>query len=299
MKSSHLAIAGTLLLVSLGTTIFLVSNPQEESPPSAEQVSQKPNNDPEIAKINGLPVHKSEFIPYLQDIASRDQMLAWGSIESIPPKVFEAALLNLAQDRLVREAASKTELTEHPQIKALVTKASDRVIKAAYIDQIRPQLVDEFLVKQRYDELTKSLAGKKEYKVRHILLKNEKEAQTIAQALKTRPFEELARLFSLDENTGLRGGDLGYFLLGTLDTEFEAEIQKLKVGRVSQPFKSRFGWHIAIVDEIRDAKPMSLEQATPVIRQQLEQEAIAKWLNGLISGAEIVSNVALVPKDGA
>lgn len=317
MKTSGLLLTGIVLLFAAGAAYEfyprqeLASSPAEEPitdsgserPSPAEVVSEETPetpfeqiaDDPQIARINGKGVHKSELIPYLQDVASTEELLRWGQIESIPPEVFEAALLNLAQDRLARQAADDAMITQRPEIKALMDKSANRIAKLAYLEQIIPDLVDDASIKRRYDDLVESLRGGKEYRARHILLQSEKEAKTILQALDRRPFGELAKLFSLDESTGLRGGDLGYFLPGTLDPDFESVVTRLKVGEPSKPFETRFGWHIAILDDVRDAQAMSFEQAEPVIRRQLEQQARRAWLDNLVSQAEItplVSNVA-------
>lgn len=257
------------------------------------------SSDPEIATVAGMGIRKSELIPYLQDLASSQQLLQWGSLESIPPDVYETALLNLAQDKLVRQVADEAELTERPEVKALMEKSANRIAKLTYLEQLAPQLVNEENVKQRYTELADSLRGKTEYRARHILLKDEKEANTIIKALKKRPFDELARLFSLDEKTGLRGGDLGYVLPGTLDPEFEAAVAKLKIGKVSKPFQTRFGWHIAIVEDRREARPMAFEQAQPIIRRQLEQQAAKDWLDELVANAEIKTLLVNKPDSSA
>lgn len=244
-------------------------------------------DDPKIASINGMAVHKSELVPYLQDVASTEELLRWGRIESVPMDVYEAALRNLAQDRLVRRLADEAAITEQADVRALMTKSTNRIAKLAYLDRLSAALVDDAAIRQRYDELASSLKGKQEYRARHILLRDEKEARTIVQALDKRPFEELAKLFSLDEGTGLHGGDLGYFLPGTLDPEFEAVVTRLEVGAMAGPFKTRFGWHIAILDDVRDAAPMPFEQAQPIIRGQLERAATQAWLDDLVAKAEI------------
>ncbi len=126
----------------------------------------------------------------------------------------------------------------------------------------------------------------------HILLANKKEAKTIIKALRKRPFDELAKLFSLDEKTGLRGGDIGYVLPGTLNSEFEKQVLKLKKGKISKPFKTDLGWHIARLDDIRDATPMPFAQAKPLLRRQLEQQAARAYLNKLVAEADIVNLIA-------
>ena len=65
---------------------------------------------------------------------------------------------------------------------------------------------------------------------------------------KGRPFEEVARKFS-DDPSGVRGGDLGTFGRGEMVGEFEDVAFSLKPMDVSQPVRSRYGWHIIQVLE--------------------------------------------------
>ena len=131
--------------------------------------------------------------------------------------------------------------------------------------------------------------GKQEYHARHILLANENEAKIVDKALEEnkKTFDELAKLFSLDEATSHRGGDLGYVLDGQLNPEFETVVEKLEIGKASKPFKTGMGWHIAMLEDRREAVPISLEAATPVIRRKLEQQAIQRHLTELLGSADI------------
>ncbi len=259
------------------------------TPEVIKLTSSQPENqaDPVIATINESEVHKSELLPYLREIVRPEALQQWKTLDAVPPKVYEAALLNLAQDKLVRLAADKAKITSTPNMKALFQKAENRIVKATFLNQLAPQLVTEENIRKRYDELAASIKGKKEFRARHILLADKKEAKTIIKALKKRPFDELAKLFSLDNKTSLRGGDIGYVLPGTLNAEFEKHVLKLKKGKVSKPFKTKLGWHIAKLEDIRLAKPMPYENAKIILRRQLEQQAAKNYLTRLVASAKI------------
>lgn len=57
-------------------------------------------------------------------------------------------------------------------------------------------------------------------------------------------FEELAKLLSDDPGSGNNGGDMGWTGPNTFVPEFEEVVAKSDIGVVSEPFRSRFGWHI-------------------------------------------------------
>jgi len=62
--------------------------------------------------------------------------------------------------------------------------------------------------------------------------------------LKGENFTELAMKNSEDQSAQYNGGELGYVGRGAMVPEFEAQAFKLKIGEISQPFKSAFGFHV-------------------------------------------------------
>jgi parvulin-like peptidyl-prolyl isomerase len=73
-------------------------------------------------------------------------------------------------------------------------------------------------------------------------------------------FGELARQFSMHEESAIMGGDLGYFRKGTYNPEFEEVVFSLDSGSLSQPFKTSDGWHLAEVLDHIDSGLVPLEE---------------------------------------
>lgn len=250
--------------------------------------SAKHSADPLAATINGLDIKQSEVVPYLYEVATGEQLAQWKTLDAIPSDVWQSAVKNVALDKLVVQAAKKeTQITKSRDFKAIQEKTTNRLIKSAYLDTLAPTLINEADIKKQYEELANELKGKMEYRARHILLASKKEADIISKSLKEHSFVKLAKLFSLDEATGKRGGDLGYVLPGELNPEFEKAVAKFDVGIVSQPFQTKLGWHIAIVEDRRKSKPMSYEQAVPIIRRKLEQQRVQEYLEKLLADADL------------
>ena len=97
-------------------------------------------------------------------------------------------------------------------------------------------------------------------------------------------FAELAKSQSEDTASAVNGGDLGWVNPGTMVPEFEAQMNLLKPGEISGPFKTQFGWHIVQVLERRDhdnSEDVKHDKAREIIRQRKIAEAQQNWLRQL------------------
>lgn len=84
----------------------------------------------------------------------------------------------------------------------------------------------------------------KKIRASHILVDKQSHALKVLEELKAgRDFKELARKHSTCPS-GKRGGDLGFFGQSQMVKEFEKAAFALKVGEVSEPVKTQFGYHI-------------------------------------------------------
>jgi peptidyl-prolyl cis-trans isomerase SurA len=134
---------------------------------------------------------------------------------------------------------------------------------------------------------------------RHILIKtNELTSETDARnrllQLKERidngvKFDELARLHSEDASAS-KGGDLGWINPGDTVPDFEKAMNALKVGEVSDPIQSPFGWHLIQVLERRDQDVTQERQkllARQAIRERKADEAFEDWVRQIRDAAYV------------
>lgn len=131
-------------------------------------------------------------------------------------------------------------------------------------------------------------------RLRHILIRtseavSESEARRRLADLRRRivggeaDFAEMARAYS-DDATAARGGELDWIYPGDTVPDFERAYQELKVGEISEPVRTPFGYHLIQVLERRSAD-MSRErrrlQARQVLRERKADEAYHEWLRQL------------------
>ncbi|HHJ18113.1 MAG TPA: molecular chaperone SurA [Gammaproteobacteria bacterium] len=134
----------------------------------------------------------------------------------------------------------------------------------------------------------------KQTRARHILLRpdamhSEQDVKTRIAQLRERiiqgeDFATLARAHSQDPGSGSEGGGLGWVTPGQMVPEFEQAMNALAPGEVSQPVKSRFGWHLIQVQERReqdDTEQHRRARARESIRQRKTEEELEIWLRRL------------------
>lgn len=130
----------------------------------------------------------------------------------------------------------------------------------------------------------------KQTHARHVLIKtneivSDAEAKHRLQQLKERiengaDFAELARLHSEDLSAS-KGGDLGWLSPGDTVPEFERAMDSLRPGKLSDPIKTPFGWHLIQVLERRDqdvTQERRRIEARQAIRARKADEAFDDWV---------------------
>ncbi len=126
--------------------------------------------------------------------------------------------------------------------------------------------------------------------VRHILLKPDanmlpddvkKQVNNIYQQLKAgKDFAKMAKQYSLDTGSAVKGGDLGWVTPGELVPEFEKTMNKLALNQVSQPVKTQFGWHLIEVlgrKQQDDSNVFKKQQIRQFLHQRKFAEAVQNW----------------------
>ena len=129
--------------------------------------------------------------------------------------------------------------------------------------------------------------AKQEVHARHILVETEDEAKAIAAELKKgADFAELAKKKSKDPGAS-DGGDLGFFTKEQMVPEFSAVAFTLEPGKISDPVKSQFGWHIIKVEEKRNRKAPDFEQVKAQIENYVTRKAQADYVAKLREAAKV------------
>jgi parvulin-like peptidyl-prolyl isomerase len=146
---------------------------------------------------------------------------------------------------------------------------------------VETQLYQEKLMKAIIAE-EKVTPQQDEVWARHILVADEKTAQQVLDRLnKGEAWDKVAAEMSTDTSNKDNGGDLGWFYKGRMDPAFEQAAWQLKIGQISQPVKTTFGYHII---QVLGHETRTLSESD---FQQLEQTRFQTWLQGVHDKAKI------------
>jgi peptidyl-prolyl cis-trans isomerase SurA len=135
---------------------------------------------------------------------------------------------------------------------------------------------------------------------RHILLTPNQirdEQQTVelledirTQIIEGEDFSKLAKQYSKDPGSALKGGNLGWSTPGLFVPEFEQTMGSIALNEISAPFQSQFGWHILQVTERRMqdfSDDILRNRADNLLRQRKYSEEIQVWQQKLRDEAYI------------
>ncbi len=152
--------------------------------------------------------------------------------------------------------------------------------------------INEEAVKTFYDE-NGDLFHKDQVSAKHILVDDEATAKEVIAKLEAgEDFAKLAGEYSTEPGAGERGGSLGYFSRGEMVKEFEEAAFSLEVGKVSEPVKTSFGYHVIVVED-KINETLEYEDAKPQIVDYLKRLDYQKHIEAEIEKANVIKKEKL------
>ena len=184
---------------------------------------------------------------------------------------------------LVYGDAKKTGVLKSKDFKKEFKKVQARVKKELAIQVWQKRMMDSIHIsnkelKNYYDKNKEEFNQKESVHARHILVKTLSEAKSIESELKglhgdslKSKFIELAKSKSTGPS-GPKGGDLGYFVRKSMVPAFDEKVFKMKVGSVSEPVKTEFGYHVIYLEDKKPQQLLSFTEVKSFIEQRLKLE---------------------------
>ncbi len=252
--------------------------------------------------LNSLGMREQAYEAELRRDLLVEQLI--GSISDtafVTPQELDGALRLQYQQRRIAYLVLKADdyLSDEPvaddEVEAYYESHLDRYVipeqvRVAYLEIAATDLmagitVDEDTLRKMYEAQRSEFMVPEERRASHILIAVEEGADEAAEAAarqkaeeilqrlkKGEPFEKLAKEFSDDPGSAANGGDLGYFGKGVMVKAFEEKAFAMKVGEISGPVRSRFGYHIIKLTDIRPAHGRDFEEVRATLEQEYRQQ---------------------------
>lgn len=148
-----------------------------------------------------------------------------------------------------------------------------------------------------YETNKESFQQEEQVNARHILIAVDENAsdkevaaaekkikKVLAKAKSGQDFAKLAKKYS-EGPSAPKGGELGWFGHGAMVKPFEDAAFALKKGEVSKPVRTRFGWHLIKIDDVRKAGQKELDQVKDEISGMIAQEKAADSITDKLDNA--------------
>jgi peptidyl-prolyl cis-trans isomerase C len=235
---------------------------------------------PVLAKVNGAEIRQS-------DVALAEEELAPSLAQMDPATKKENILAFLIDMKIVAKAAEAKKIEDRDDFKARLAFTRNRLLMDNLLAVEGKAATTDEAMKKVYEDASKQITGEQEVHARHILVETEDEAKAVEEELKKgADFAELAKKKSKDPGAS-DGGDLGFFTKDQMVPEFSTVAFALEPGKVSDPVKTQFGWHVIKVEEKRNRKAPDFEQVKAQIETYVTRKAQADYVAKLRETAKI------------
>ena len=236
------------------------------------------------AKVN-------EYIITAQDVLEAFEKLPPKLKEKPLPDLYPSIVNELINQHLITQQAYEEKLDLKKVIIDQVKKNKDRVIARYWINNFLINQTKRENIEIFYNNYLKAFKKSKEFNASHILVNKEKEALDIIKRLENKAkFSELAKTKSIGPSAK-NEGNLGWFSSGQMVQEFEKATSLLKKGEITKtPVKTQFGFHIILLNDVRDSKPKKLSEIQINIIEKIKKNSLSNLQKQIRKNKKIIIN---------
>jgi peptidyl-prolyl cis-trans isomerase C len=267
-QCAGLAILAACALLALAAACSRQSGAQQAPAPG----------DTAVASVNGQTVWASD----VKREAVSQGLIGEGEPLDISSPTFHQALDQLIDEKLLAAEAERQGLANAPETKRRLAAARERILGDMLVENLVERTVSESSIRALYQDEVQSAGQSEELHAAQIVTAAQADALAVKKALAGgAAFETLAMQHSIDAQTRLNGGDLGYFTADVLPPAYANALKTAKVGDVVGPFQTDSGWVLLKLEDRRPETPISLDAARPEIVNFLTYEQVRDLLRRL------------------
>ncbi|HSN17949.1 MAG TPA: peptidylprolyl isomerase [Gammaproteobacteria bacterium] len=236
-----------------------------------------------LATVNGSPITQADLRAFVR-------MQAQGQEPVLTPVQRASLIKTLVKMETVAQAARKAGVDKDPITQAeMHLNNNDILVQTLLENYAKSHQPTEAELKSAYDAKVKAM-DPNQYKARHILVKDQAQAQDIINQLnKGANFATLAKKYSQDPGSAKNGGELGDWFSGsTMVPEFAHALAGLKKGEYTkQPVQTQYGWHVIQLEDVRPNQAPSFEQMHEQLTSELQNKAIDDYIKQITGSAKV------------
>lgn len=233
-----------------------------------------------LAVVNGNEITQID----LENTISRFPIDKQGYFRSEQGK--KQLLDQLISFELIYNDARDNALEDEKEFKQELEKAKKDLLTQFALNKVFAKIaIDNKEVQEYYNKNQEKFIEPESVTASHILVNSEEKAKEIADKIKNGlTFEEAAKLYS-ECPSKKQGGRLGSFTRGKMVKEFENAAFTAKIGEVTKPVKTEFGYHLIRVEEKNPQKKMDIKEVASAIRNELitqkQNQAFSSYVGDL------------------
>jgi len=276
MRSFCRLLAASFLALGFVASAAGVSYAADTTEPAAAAAGA----DETVATVDGKPIK-------LSDIALADEEMGAALARLPEEKKFQYLLSMLIDRTIVAEAARAKKMQDDPMVKRREAYFIEKALRDVYWVHLMRDKVSEKQVKAYYDQNIANAEPETEAHAAHILVSSKEEADKIEAAIKGgKSFEDEAKAMSKDSSAA-NGGDLGWFKKGDMVPAFANAVFSMKLGQISAPVKTQFGWHVIKLIATRKAPKPTYDEAHDDIMRMLVRKEGNEVMEDLRKSAKV------------
>lgn len=193
-------------------------------------------------------------------------------LQSLTPEGKKKILEEMIRDSLFYQDALNKGITLSEDTLKELELIKRRLLIKKYQEQIKKvSPVTEEELSEYYEKNKEEFMIPEKRKLTHIVVRTKAEAERLLSEIKNgKDFCDLAGEYNIDA-TKKKRGDLGWVKKGFMVKEFEEVAFRLDKGEISNVVKTKFGYHIIRVDDIKEEEQKRFEEVKPEIRKKIEE----------------------------
>ncbi|MFT4444571.1 peptidylprolyl isomerase [Parvimonas sp. G1967] len=238
-----------------------------------------------MAVVNGVEILESDVDRFIELMGNR-------ALPYKNPEGKKQLCEELVKQELIIQDCYNRKLDESEAFVKEINEIKRSILAKHFLNELFDNIhASDEEIKEYYEENKNLFMSKYTFNAKHILVESEDKAKELKALCENgEKFENLAKEHSMCPSKEV-GGDLGEFTQGQMVLEFENACIDAEVGKVTNPVKTQFGYHLIKLESKRNPEQLALESVKDEIEKNIikakEQVAYVKKMDALMKDSKI------------